>query len=145
MINQGNALKCLEGSTWGVTLHKAWTVYGMVVRSMLTFATSIWHNSSDCREEEDEDGCYPLIPHRKRKTELYAPWGCRAGMKQLPRRKEKEAKSNSERRWGPVKAMQTFRTGWATDGSMNSRMASDNIRHSRLEKICGSKGKSHSR
>lgn len=44
MTNQSNALKCLAGSTWGATLHKARTVYSMVVRPMLTFAAPVWHN-----------------------------------------------------------------------------------------------------
>ncbi len=48
--NQGRAIKCLAGSTWGVTFQKCRLVYNAVMRPMLTFAASIWYQSKGTSE-----------------------------------------------------------------------------------------------
>ena len=47
---QKRALDCLAGSTWGATFARCRTVYSMVIRPMLTFAASIWHQSQGTKE-----------------------------------------------------------------------------------------------
>ncbi len=48
--NQGRAIKCLAGSTWGATFQKCRLVYNAVMRPMLTFAASIWHQPKGTSE-----------------------------------------------------------------------------------------------